>query len=164
MLYLHLHLHLHLHLQVQRQGQYVLNCFLPLLLFYGEVMKSKIVQLLISLLLITNTWQNVALASSLPIVSSHHPMAIINSINNTDSATTTYRYNDLDQLTSVQNPHDWSAREQTYSQDGDLITAADGKEYTFNGQDQLVKVKLKSGKTINYQYYPDMFTVLNNAI
>ncbi|WP_203385238.1 RHS repeat domain-containing protein, partial [Cysteiniphilum marinum] len=107
------------------------------------------------LLLVTTTWQNVALAASLPIVSSHHPTAIINSINNTDSATTTYRYNDLDQLTSVQNPHDWSAREQTYSQDGDLITAADGKEYTFNGQDQLVQVKLKNGKTINYQYYPN---------
>ncbi|WP_203385228.1 RHS repeat domain-containing protein [Cysteiniphilum marinum] len=118
-------------------------------------MKKTIVQLLISLLLITNTWQNVALAASLPVVSSHHPMAIIDSINNTDSATTTYRYNDLDQLTSVQNPHDWSAREQTYSQDGDLITAADGKEYTFNGQDQLVEVKLKNGKTINYQYYPN---------
>ncbi|WP_192483469.1 MULTISPECIES: RHS repeat-associated core domain-containing protein [Cysteiniphilum] len=118
-------------------------------------MKKTVVQLLISLLLITNTWQNVALAASLPIVSSHHPTAIINSINNTDSATTTYWYNDLDQLTSVQNPHDWSAREQKYSQDGDLITAADGKEYTFNGQDQLVKVKLKNGKTINYQYYPN---------
>ncbi|WP_192483484.1 MULTISPECIES: RHS repeat domain-containing protein [Cysteiniphilum] len=118
-------------------------------------MKKTVVQLLISLLLITNTWQNVALAASLPIVSSHHPTAIINSINNTDSATTTYCYNDLDQLTSVQNPHDWSAREQTYSQDGDLITAADGKEYTFNGQDQLVQVKLKNGKTINYQYYPN---------
>ncbi|WP_203368726.1 RHS repeat domain-containing protein [Cysteiniphilum marinum] len=118
-------------------------------------MKKTIVQLLISLLLITSTWQNVALAASLPVVKSDHSMVIINSINNTDSATTTYRYNDLDQLTSVQNPHHWSSREQTYSQDGDLITAADGKEYTFNGQDQLVQVKLKSGKTINYQYYPN---------
>ncbi|WP_192483472.1 MULTISPECIES: RHS repeat domain-containing protein [Cysteiniphilum] len=118
-------------------------------------MKKTIVQLLISLLLITSTWQNVALAASLPVVSSHHPTAIINSGNNTDSTTTTYRYNNLDQLMSVQNPHDWSSRDQTYSQDGDLITAADGKEYTFNGQDQLVKVKLKSGKKINYQYYPN---------
>ncbi|WP_203368795.1 RHS repeat domain-containing protein [Cysteiniphilum marinum] len=118
-------------------------------------MKKTIVQLLISLLLVTTTWQNVALASSLPVVKSDHPMVIINSINTADSATITYRYNDLDQLTSVQNPHDWSSRKQTYSQDGDLITAADGKEYTFNGQDQLVKVKLKSGKKINYQYYPN---------
>ncbi|WP_203368812.1 RHS repeat domain-containing protein [Cysteiniphilum marinum] len=118
-------------------------------------MKKTIAQLLISLLLVTTTWQNVALAASLPIVSSHHPTAIINSINNTDSATTTYWYNDLDQLTSVKNPHDWSSRKQKYSQDGDLITAADGKEYTFNGQDQLVQVKLKSGKIINYQYYPN---------
>ncbi|WP_192483471.1 MULTISPECIES: RHS repeat domain-containing protein [Cysteiniphilum] len=117
--------------------------------------ENKTVQFLASLLVVTSTWQNVALAASLPVVSSHHPMVIINSINNTDSATITYRYNDLDQLTSVQNPHDWSSRDQTYSQDGDLITAADGKEYTFNGQDQLVKVKLKSGKKINYQYYPN---------
>ncbi|WP_203385233.1 hypothetical protein, partial [Cysteiniphilum marinum] len=118
-------------------------------------MNKQLVRILIGVFVITSTWQNVALAASLPVVKSNHSMVMINSINNTDSATTTYWYNDLDQLTSVQNPHDWSAREQTYSQDGDLITAADGKEYTFNGQDQLVEVKLKSGKTINYQYYPN---------
>ena len=75
--------------------------------------------------------------------------------NNVPNETTTYTYNNLNQLTQVESSDQEVEKLLSYDRNGNLLSDTKGSTYNYNSLNQLVGLTNKAGDHYTYHYYPN---------